>query len=136
MPASHSLRWFPSLRQAGILNDAGAIVDVAALEKLDFVDVLTCQRPSDILRHLGITHIHVWVLDVEGGELEVLEAFNFNPASGGVSVDVIMLEVNDAGSPKFPKIVEVLAAAGLRHRDGAGHPNHYFLRDGFVPISK
>lgn len=135
MPASHIRGWFRMLQEKKIVDDAGTVVDVSALEQLDFIDVVTCQPPSAILRRLGITHLNVWVLDVEGGELEVVRAFNFDPAAGGVSVDVILLEVNDDRSPRFTEIVARLAEAGMHQHKHSLASNRYFVHEGFVPIS-
>lgn len=49
---------------------------------------VTCLPLADILAHLGITHIDFFSLDVEGGELGVLQSLDF----GRVTFNVLVVE--------------------------------------------
>ncbi len=65
----------------------------------------------------------------------MLSAFDFNPLTG-VTVDVIVLEVNDARSPRVAQMDAILAStAGMRKHSVTLEQNFFYVRDGFVPIS-
>lgn len=49
---------------------------------------LTCVPLKLLLKKLDITHIDIWILDVEGGELSILNGMDFNE----ISVSVIIIE--------------------------------------------
>lgn len=65
--------------------------------------LVPCRPLGPLLSMLGVTHIDLWVLDVEGAELEVLKTFDFS----AVTVDVVCIE-NDGGNPKKDAAVRAL----------------------------
>ena len=137
MPASHISRWFSApLLHSGIVDAGGAVVNDAMLDALPWVIRVPCYPPAVVLRRLGIFHIDFWVLDVEGGEAAVLQAFDFSPETG-VTVDVIVMEANNIDAPDFQPRVQLLAKAGLLQDPGlVDYPNYWFVRQGFKPSRK
>jgi hypothetical protein len=65
--------------------------------------LVPCRPLGPLLSMLGVTHIDLWVLDVEGAELEVLKTFDFS----AVTVDVVCIE-QDGGNPKKDAAVRAL----------------------------
>lgn len=94
------------------------------------IPVVPCLPLSDILRTLGIQHINFYVLDVEGGELEVLRAIDFSV----LSFDVIAIE-NDGGNPtKDQGVRDHLNMHGYIHHSHVAR-NDWFVRAGFITSS-
>ena len=110
------------------------ITDVAALEAIPYVTTVQCEPVAPVLRRLGISHVNAWVLDVEGGELEVLKAFDFSL----ITVDVLCMEANDRGdSAGWKAKVALLEAAGFAEDSGVqDSQNAWFVRKGFTPARK
>lgn len=81
-----------------------------------------CVHLNDILRRYGIRHVDLFSLDVEGAELSVLKAIDFDK----FSASVILVEIR-AGSPNLKPI---LTKAGYVQDDNLG-PNAVFLHPQF-----
>ena len=91
--------------------------------------IVPCRPAAPLLRLFDITHVHAWVLDVEGAEPFVISAFNFSL----VVVDVLVVE--QLGPPEHDERVRsLLDARGFdMHRR---HDNdEYFVRRGFTPCA-
>jgi FkbM family methyltransferase len=69
-----------------------------------------CAPLSSIFKQHSIVHIDFWSLDVEGGELSVLETVDF----AAVEISVILFEnaEDKTASPTYPGIVSILRGAG------------------------
>jgi FkbM family methyltransferase len=65
--------------------------------------LVPCRPLGPLLSMFGVTHIDLWVLDVEGAELEVLKTFDFK----AITVDVVCIE-QDGGNPEKDKAVREL----------------------------
>ena len=79
-----------------------------------------CRALSHLLPLFGITHVHLWILDVEGAELSVLEGFDFT----AVRVDVVGIELDGSNGGKDEACRAALRRAGFElHR--RGHPYAY-----------
>lgn len=87
---------------------------------------------SSILSELSIKHIDIWVLDVEGAEMMVLDGTDFTK----VEIDVILVETNRRGIDAINKndVMEWFSSRGYTCDVVAG--NHACLRRGFVPSKK
>jgi hypothetical protein len=85
-----------------------------------------CVPLGFILGLLGIQHINFYVLDVEGGELSVLEAVDFTQ----LSFDVIVIEADGGNPAKDKGVIDLLASKGYAYH---GHVvrNDWFVRQGF-----
>ena len=63
--------------------------------------VVNCSRLHSILR--DITHIHIFILDVEGGELETLHTMNWN-----IPVDFWVIELHNTNPEKDRAVSDLL----------------------------
>ncbi|PRW61481.1 methyltransferase fkbm family isoform A [Chlorella sorokiniana] len=70
---------------------------------------VACVPLMFLLDSFNITHIHFWSLDVEGAELAVLEAFEFDR----VAVDVIVVETDGHNRTKDAAVGSLLARNGF-----------------------
>jgi hypothetical protein len=79
-----------------------------------------------ILGQFGIQHVNLWVLDVEGGELMVLQSVDFSV----LSFDVIAVEADGHSPAKDKGVVDLLVSKGYVYH---GHVawNDWFVREGF-----
>lgn len=90
---------------------------------------MPCRPLSAILALFGISHIDLWVLDMEGAELEALKTFDF----AAVSVDVIVVELDGGDEPKDNAVRQHLLASGFVLQQMHHVRNDWFTRKGFVP---
>eukprot|EP00808_Paulinella_micropora_P016970 g62204.t1 len=72
------------------------------------VPVVNCIPLGWILKKLNLHHINWWILDVEGGELQVLNAVSFSK----VMFDVITIEFDGGDPDKETKIITLLHQHG------------------------
>ena len=100
----------------------------AATESMPLV---ACRPLAPILALFGIAHVHVWVLDVEGAELQVLQAVDFS----SVTFDVIVIEADGSNSTKDAGVIAFLTQRGFDH-DGNVLRSDWFRRRGFEPRAK
>ncbi len=95
-----------------------------------------CVPLGKLLGWLGMQHINLYVLDVEGGELMVLEAVDFSQ----LSFDVLVVEADGSNPQKDQAVIDLLAANGYVHDDHLGPDNgarnDWFSRKGFVASRK
>jgi hypothetical protein len=92
---------------------------------------IACTSPSALLVALGVTHVDLWILDVEGAELEVLRTVDF----AALTVDVIVAELDGHNAEKDAGCAALLSAAGFEDV-GSTNPvtrNHIFMRRDFRP---
>lgn len=90
-----------------------------------------CLPLSLILDQLGMAHFNMFVLDVEGGELAVVQSIDFSRHS----FDVIIIEADGSDKQKEANLIQLLASKGYKY---TGHVlrNDWFVREGFVPSSR
>lgn len=89
---------------------------------------VVCLPLGDILAYYNITHVDFFSLDVEGGELMVLESINFDC----VSFDVLVVELDNTNPQKDDAARKLLSTAGYKVHSRE-HNNDWFVREGFVP---
>ena len=77
---------------------------------------------APLLMLFGISHIDLWVLDVEGGELEVLQSVDF----AALVVDVLVVETDGTDNIKDGAVSELLAERGFANL-GRVHQNTWFV---------
>lgn len=81
-----------------------------------------------ILAPLCVSHIDLWILDVEGAELDVLQGVDFER----IEIDVISAEAADNSPVKNALVIKLLESKGFVHEGYLGR-NDWFRRAGFVP---
>ena len=69
---------------------------------------VTCLPLSSILHHLGVQHINLFFLDVEGAELMVLQSLDFS----AVTFDVIAVEQDGSNADKDQGVIDILQRNG------------------------
>jgi hypothetical protein len=104
---------------------------LATPEKIGSFPLVTCMPLSTILAVFHITHVNLWVLDVEGAELAVLKGVDF----GRLSVDVLCIEVSREPGEKEADIDKLLVKAGYKF-DATVETNMWYVREGFVPSQR
>jgi FkbM family methyltransferase len=91
---------------------------------------VTCLPLSSILGQLGARHINFFSLDVEGGELSVLQTLDF----GRVTFDVIVVEADSHDPVKNQNVVDLLTSHGYRPH-GQVESNAWFVNRAYNPRS-
>lgn len=81
-----------------------------------------CQQLSPLLARVGIRHINYWVLDVEGAELEILEAFDW----ALVTFDVISVETHVMSPEARARTTSLLGSHGYMF-DSTTPRNWFFV---------
>lgn len=111
------------------------------ISSLDFVHSnytnvikVACIPLNHILHRINVYHVNFFILDVEGGELEVLKSINWNQ----VRFDVLCIEVEEANRPKgFGNLVTNFMVSKEYHNvtNQIGR-NIWFIRNDFVPSKR
>lgn len=86
-----------------------------------------CLPLRDILAEYNIRHIDFFSLDVEGGELMVLQSIDWSK----VTVNVILVELDGTNQTKDEDVRQLLKHAGYKWHS-RDRNNEWFVRDGFV----
>lgn len=89
---------------------------------------IRCAPLHIILAPLCVSHIDLWILDVEGAELDVLQGVDFER----IEIDVISAEAADNSPVKNALVIKLLESKGFVHEGYLGR-NDWFRRAGFVP---
>lgn len=97
-------------------------------DRLSTATEVKCVPLSHIVKMLGFKQIDFWSLDVEGGELAVLQTFDFN----SVSVSVVVIECDGHDKAKDAKVVELMLANNFEHV-GTFAANAWFRHKSFMP---
>ena len=144
MPDTFLKTWYPSLlatkRKLARLGrmDWGAVdfkaKQIAAIE-------VVCTSLTAILDHVGISHIHMGILDTEGSELEILRTIDF----GRIRFGVLVVEAwSPSGSRPFEYSGEVssfmLNETGGQYRqlfpDALRRRNLWFMHRDFTAYAR
>ena len=86
MSEQHKKRW---------TGDRSVVIDVP------------CVQLSDVLKNNGISHVDIFYLDVEGGELSVLNTFDWS-----IPIDMINVELDGTNEEKDELVRTLLLAHG------------------------
>jgi hypothetical protein len=89
-----------------------------------------CEPLAYILGTVGVQHINFYSLDVEGGELMVLESVDFSK----ISFDVLTIEADGGNGEKDQGVIDLLARHGYKHHGHVAN-NDWFVREGFIASS-
>lgn len=91
---------------------------------------IQCLPMKDAMAELKVAHVDIWILDVEGGELSVLQGVDFS----SFQADVIMMETTGSKSNLALQFLQdlnyqcCLVPGAIRHIE-----NHVCLRHDFKP---
>ena len=98
------------------------------------VRVVQCIPLSHILYKAHVNHVNYFVLDVEGGELEVLKSINWNH----VKFDVLCIETDEVFRPPgyAATIILFLASKGYVNATAQQGRNTWFIHKDFKSSSK
>ena len=109
-----------------------SLVDWAsALRDLSYIREVECVKLGLVLRDARVSHVNLFILDVEGGELEVLKSVNWKR----VTFDVLCVEL-DGRPPGYADSVRAfLEPRGYFNHTSVGR-NNWFVSRGFVPSRK
>ena len=101
-------------------------------QQSDYLQEVQCMRFADIAKALGLRHIDIWVLDVEGAELQVLQGTDF----AELEIDVIIVETvrRDFVASETLLVKELLSRQGYTCQPF--HNNEVCARRGFQPSRK
>lgn len=91
-------------------------------EKVNLLPTVECVRLTDIIGRFGIHNVDLFSLDVEGTELSLLKAIDFDM----FSASAILVEVQ----PNSPSVKPLLSSAGYVQDENIGH-NNVFLHPDF-----
>jgi hypothetical protein len=96
------------------------------------IEVVDCVPMHAILKRAHVDHINFFILDVEGGELEVLETINWKHTT----FDVLCIETEKINRPEGfeGRITDFLSKHGYKVYTHAGRNTWYIHKD-FVPSS-
>lgn len=87
-----------------------------------------CRRLDSILNSIGLSHVDLWILDVEGAELEVLKTIDLNR----VTIDVIAIELDGKNTQKDADVNTFLIERGYVAHSKFPHQNTWFARKQFL----
>ena len=93
---------------------------------LSGLPAVRCEPLAYILGTVGVQHVNFYSLDVEGGELKVLESIDFSK----ISFDVLTIEADGGNPEKDQGVINLLTSHGYRHH-GRVLTNDWFVREGF-----
>ena len=120
MPSFIKEKWFSTITDAWISTQP----------------TIPCRPILPLLTALGVMHIDLWVLDVEGAELLVLQSMDF----GRVTVDVLIFELDGSNSVKDQACIDLLDKAGYEEvgcwQGSVISRNKWFQRRGFIQHSE
>ena len=92
-------------------------------------------RVQTLLTMFAVTHINLWVLDVEGGELEAVHSVDWSVTT----IDVVCVEFGFEGaSEKDGQVRDALEQAGFTLHSAVMHSsiggNWWFVHKSFTPV--
>lgn len=95
---------------------------------------ITCLPLKMILHLLNVSHVNYFILDVEGGELNVLKSINFHK----IRFDVLSIETDPLNrSPDYAKTIsEYLYQYGYKNATGQMGRNTWFIHESFIPSKR
>eukprot|EP01040_Poterioochromonas_malhamensis_P008934 gene8934-9673_t len=115
-------------------NPKGDLSSIKDWKIFKDVSLIHCLPLSLVFREAGVNYINLFILDVEGAELQILESIDWSQ----VQFDVICVETEAALRPaNYPALVEsFLANKGYKNCCGQIGRNSWFIREGFEPSRK
>lgn len=105
-------------------------VDLASIDRHPDATRISCAPLASLLALFNVQHVDLWVLDVEGAELAVLQTVDF----GAVNIDVIVAELDGSDPAKDRGVWDLLIAHGYdvyattKGGSGQREDNTWFVR--------
>lgn len=94
---------------------------------LEDLPTVKCVPINAILREFNVSHIDIWILDIEGAELSVLKGFDFSL----VSISAIVMESDDSNVKKDEEKLSILRTNGYTCQ--RIQRNHFCRHEKLVP---
>lgn len=98
------------------------------------VTKVQCVQLGRVLSHLNIQHVNLFILDVEGGEMSVLQSIDF----AKVTFDVVCIEIEKRYRPKNYRrdVIRFMKKKGYTVSMEKGRNAWFVRKEGFVESSK
>lgn len=110
--------------------------DLKSVDWTKFTNVFTvdCMPLSHILHKAYAAHINFFILDVEGGELEILKSINWHHTT----FDVLCIETEPSNRPQnySAHVTSYLAERGYVNYTGQVGRNIWYTRKDFIPSKR
>jgi len=99
-------------------------------EKIHSVSIVKCVPLSTIITETNVKHVNLFILDVEGAELSVLQSIDFNE----VVFDVIVVEVElkNRADGYMLSVTTFLKTVGYDFHNEIGR-NAWYIHPGYIP---
>lgn len=119
----HKNLWNENTNDGHFLTGSPELKDLTSIE---------CVPISTVFSLLELKRIDLWVLDVEGAELAVLESVDWNK----ISISTIIMEEDGTSPEKNQKKLDVLTRNGFSCRMSASNADALCTHKSFIPSSK
>mmetsp|Transcript_10777 Transcript_10777/g.17692 ORF Transcript_10777/g.17692 Transcript_10777/m.17692 type:complete len:143 (+) Transcript_10777:186-614(+) len=94
---------------------------------LSDLPTVKCILIKNILKEINVQHIDIWILDIEGAELSVLQGFDFSQ----VTISAIVIECDNSNESKDAEKIAILNSNGFSCTKVLR--NHFCKHESFVP---
>ena len=105
---------------------------LAGSTELKDLTTVECVTISTVFSLLELKRIDLWILDVEGAELAVLESVDWNK----ISISTIIMEADESSPEKNQKKLDVLTRNGFTCRMSISNADELCTHKSFIPSSK
>jgi hypothetical protein len=126
-------KWHPDIYSACKQEGNLSSLDYSLLKSNDRITSLACLPLSTVLRKIQIKHVNLFILDVEGAELDILHSIDWD----SVVFDVICIETNGDRPYDFEStITKYLNKFGYHPSDHGGDlkgRNTWYVHQTFAP---
>ena len=131
MGSTFLTKFFPKLYRA--MTPSGNISSLN-FDAYPEVNVVECIPLAHVLSKAHVNHVNYFILDVEGGELEVLKSINWHH----VTFDVLCIETDEVNRPSgyTATISSFLALKGYVNATAQQGRNTWFTHKDFIPSTK
>jgi len=122
-------RWHPSIYKAGIPPG-----NISSINWKDFERLvpLECIPLAAVFHRIKMPHVNFFVLDVEGGELQVLKSIAWEVTT----FDVICVETKGRKPGFTESIIDFLQSKGYKNETAQIGRNHWFINNKFNPSTR
>eukprot|EP01034_Spumella_vulgaris_P021969 gene21969-28051_t len=131
MGQSFMKEYHPHVFKAGTPPGNVSSIDWSTIHNAKLIE---CIPLNVILHKAKVRHINYFILDVEGGELEVLKSINW----ATIKFDVLCIETEPSNRPpNYPQqVTAFLEARGYKNATGQQGRNIWYTHKDFVPSAR